>query len=127
LLRLSDEIQQLIADGSLSAGHGRALLMADDPAVQRGLARSAVDKAWSVRETERAVKHLRDQPVGSGEEKVAPESDANVKAAEVKLKRALNTKVKIVPAKKGTGGLIEIEYYGIDDLDRIYRCIVERK
>ncbi|HVF45981.1 MAG TPA: hypothetical protein VNA17_00295, partial [Pyrinomonadaceae bacterium] len=91
------------------------------------LARRAVERAWSVRETERAVKRLRDHPDASGQEKVALETDANVKAAEVKLKRALNTKVKIVPAKKGTGGLIEIEYYGTDDLDRIYRCIVERK
>lgn len=127
LLRLPEEIQQLIADGSLSAGHGRAFLMADDPAMQRALARNAVDKGWSVREAERAVKRLREQPDGAAEEKLATETDANVKAAEVKLKRALNTKVQIVPSKKGNGGLIEIEYYGTDDLDRIYRCIVERK
>ena len=47
--------------------------------------------------------------------------DANVKAAETKLMRSLKTNVKIVPGKKGTGGKIEIEYYGMDDLDRIYQ------
>lgn len=127
LLRLPDEVQQLIEDGSLSAGHGRALLMADDPAVQLSFANTAIAKAWSVREAERAVKRWRDQPDVAGSETAAREIDANVKAAEVKLKRTLNTKVKIVPAKAGPGGVIEIEYYGTDDLDRIYRCIVERR
>lgn len=127
LLRLPDEVQQLIEDGSLSAGHGRALLMADDPAVQLSFANTAIAKAWSVREAERAVKRWRDQPDVAGSETAAREIDANVKAAEVKLKRTLNTKVKIVPSKAGPGGVIEIEYYGTDDLDRIYRCIVERR
>jgi ParB family chromosome partitioning protein len=127
LLRLPDEVQQLIEAGSLSAGHGRALLMADDPAVQLSFANTAIAKAWSVREAERAVKRWRDQPDVAGSETAAREIDANVKAAEVKLKRTLNTKVKIVPSKAGPGGVIEIEYYGTDDLDRIYRCIVERR
>ena len=40
--------------------------------------------------------------------------------------RALNTNVKIVPGKKGTGGKIEIEYYGTDDLDRVFQLIMKK-
>ena len=52
--------------------------------------------------------------------------DANMKAAETKLMRSLKTNVKIVPGKKGASGKIEIEYYSIDDLDRIYELIVKQ-
>ena len=59
LLRLPGEIQRVIEEGGLSAGHGRALLMSDDPAVQREVADLAINAGWSVRETERAVKKAR--------------------------------------------------------------------
>ncbi len=47
----------------------------------------------------------------------------NVKYAETKLRRLLSSQVKIIPDGKGTGGKLEIEYYGDDDLDRIYQII----
>ena len=47
--------------------------------------------------------------------------------AETRMMRHLSTNVKIVPAKKGTGGKIEIEYYGIDDLNRIYEMLTKNK
>ena len=50
--------------------------------------------------------------------------DANMKAAETKLMRSLKTNVKIVPGKKGASGRIEIEYYSMDDLDRLYQLII---
>ena len=56
LLKLPDDIQKHIEEGKLSAGHGRALLLSDDPKVQRSLANSAIDNSWSVRDLERAVK-----------------------------------------------------------------------
>lgn len=127
LLRLPGEIQRTIEEGGLSAGHGRALLMADDPKIQRVVANSAIDGGWSVRETEKQVKKLRNAPLQTTANKqVTRNVDANVKAAETKLMRSLNTNVKIQPAKKGTGGRIEIEYYNTDDLDRIYQTILKK-
>lgn len=126
LLRLPDEIQKFLVTGRLSAGHGRALLTTDDPKLQRSLAQQAMDNAWSVRETERAVKRAASSE-SKDQKSEAKGVDANVKAAELKLMRAVSSNVKIVPAKKGTGGKIEIEYYGIDDLDRIYQLIIKKE
>lgn len=127
LLRLSDELQGAIENGRLSAGHGRALLMSDDPRVQREVAKAAIANGWSVRETERAVKRARSGEKPSSQTKSGPtESDANIKAAQTKLMRELNTNVKIHPGKKGPGGKIEIEYYSMDDLDRIYQLLMKQ-
>jgi ParB family transcriptional regulator, chromosome partitioning protein len=129
LLRLPAEIQRLIEEGGLSAGHGRALLMIDDPKAQRTVAGWATENAWSVRETEKAAKRAASGR-GSAVSKTGPAdvpraADANVKAAESKLKRTLNTNVKITEGKKGTGGKIEIEYYSMDDLDRIFHLLIK--
>jgi ParB family chromosome partitioning protein len=126
LLRLPGELQREIEKGGLSAGHGRALLMTEDPQIQRRIANLVIDNGWSVRETERQIKRAKN---GVAAEKAGARPqrsvDANVKAAETKLMRTLNTSVKIHPAKKGSGGRIEIEYYSVDDLDRIYQSILK--
>lgn len=126
LLRLPGEIQRVIEEGGLSAGHGRALMMTDDPKIQRRLANEAIDNGWSVRETERAVKKKVKSPQIIDNKAVSRTVDANVKAAETKLMRSLNTNVKIVAGKKGSGGKIEIEYYGTDDLDRIFQLLIKK-
>ena len=127
LLRLANDIQREIEEGLLSAGHGRALLMVNDPRARRGIANSVIDNGWSVRETERAVKRMADKSSQvTANKEVIGGPDANVKAAETKLMRALTTNVKIVPGKKGTGGKIEIEYYSTDDLDRIYELLMKK-
>lgn len=128
LLKLPADVQGLIEDGSLSAGHGRALLMAESPADQRKLAETVVKAGLSVRETERAVKRQAErlrQPIEN--KAVRRTIDANLKAAQTKLMRHLNTAVRIVPGKKGNGGKIEIEYYGMEDLDRIYQFIIDKQ
>ncbi|MBK8302758.1 MAG: ParB/RepB/Spo0J family partition protein [Chloracidobacterium sp.] len=126
LLRLPGEIQRVIEEGGLSAGHVRALMMTDDPKIQRRLANEAIDNGWSVRETERAVKKAVKSPQISENKGVIRTVDANVKAAETKLMRSLNTNVKIIAGKKGAGGKIEIEYYGTDDLDRIFQLLIKK-
>jgi ParB family chromosome partitioning protein len=127
LLRLPGEIQRVIEEGGLSAGHGRALLTIDDPKAQRLIANSAVDNGWSVRETEKAAKRLAaGVPADRVQKKTERSVDANVKAAETRLMRTLNTNVKILQGKTGTGGRIEIEYYGTGDLDRIYQFIISK-
>ena len=124
LLKLPEEIQRNLENGELSAGHGRALLMTDDPRLQRSIAKAVIDKGLSVRETEDAVKKASSSPQTSVKKAVSRTVDPNVKAAETRLMRRLNTNVKILPAAKGTGGKIEIEYYNTDDLDRIYEVIL---
>ncbi len=127
LLKLPGEIQRAIEEGKLSAGHGRALLMTDDTIRQRELANLIIDNGWSVRETEKAVKRTRSNaPDPSSKVGAERKQDPNIKAAETKLMRALNTNVKIIPGKNGNVGKIEIEYYSTDDLDRIYQAILKK-
>ncbi len=121
LLRLPDDIQQLVQEGRLSAGHARTLLGTDDVAAQRRVAKKIIDKGLSVRETERTI-----QGLVSGPEKgrTSPAVDPNLKAAEVKLRRRLGTRISIVPSSSRPGGKIEIEYYESRDLDRIYSLLM---
>ena len=126
LLKLPGEIQRALETGQLSAGHGRALLMTEDPSLQREIANAAIDGGWSVRETERTVKSKR--RFNSGKKSIIKKpEDPNAKAAAVKLMRSLNTNVKVTPAKKGAGGKIEIEYYSLDDFDRIFEVLAGRQ
>ena len=126
LLKLPNEVQSHIAEGKLSLSHGRALLMSDDPKIQRVVAQLAIDKDLSVRDTERAVKRLK---TGAEKAEVAKRSiilkDANMRAAETRLSRFLSTNVKINPGGKGKGGKIEIEYYGPDDLTRVFDLLIK--
>jgi ParB family transcriptional regulator, chromosome partitioning protein len=128
LLKLPEDIQRLIEEGKLSAGHGRALLMTDDVTVQRRIARAVIEKSLSVRETERAVKaavspHARRSIITKGVSGTS--KDPNLAAAETKLRRRLGTNVSILPNSNGSGGKLEIEYYNQQDLDRIYQTIIE--
>ena len=124
LLKLPSDIQKLVEEGKLSAGHGRALLLTDDIAVQRRVARAILEKGMSVRETERAVKRT-DHPRRRSILKMTAKKDPNFEAAETKLRRRLGTAVSIIPNTTGTGGRVEIEYYSQEDLDRIYQAIIE--
>ncbi len=127
LLRLPGEIQRAIEESVLTAGHGRALLLTDDPMAQRTIANWAIDNGWSVREIEKAIKRVNAGSSLDGEPPKTERSiDPNVKAAETRMMRTLNTNVKIIQGKKGTGGKIEIEYYSTDDLDRIYEVIIKK-
>lgn len=128
LLKLPNEVQKLIEEEKISAGHGRALLMTDDTEAQKRIANMIVEMSLSVREAEKAVKRVKR---GGGETLVKqktlkPKIDANTKAAETKLKRHLGTNVSINPDGNGTGGKITIEYYGETDLDRIYKIILQK-
>jgi ParB family chromosome partitioning protein len=125
LLKLPADIQLLIEEGKLSAGHGRALLLTDDIGVQRRVARSIIERSLSVREAERIVRNSGQQRRKSILKKPEAKKDPNFAAAETKLRRRLGTAVNIVPNASGTGGRVEIEYYNQEDLDRIYQTIIE--
>ena len=128
LLRLPEDIQQLVESEKLSMGHARALLGIDDPEIQRNLAKNVVERGLSVRETERAIKKIING--------VKPESanvsanlqeDPNLKAAEVKLQRRLSSKVQIVINQASGAGKIEIKFYDQKDLNRIYEMIMGKE
>lgn len=126
LLQLSDDLQKLVIDGSLSLSHGRALLLSSDRSVQRTVANLIISRGMSVRDAERTVRQYAAAGVKAKiERNKADHKDPNVKLAETKLMRKLSTNVKIVSAKKGSGGKIEIEYYGTDDLDRLYELLMK--
>ena len=121
LLQLPEDLQQLVAERRLSAGHARCLLPLPTVALQREVAEKAVAQGWSVRQTERTTqKMMADrQPKHVDEVQVDP----NVRAAIQEMERALGTRVRILEKAK-KGGKIEIEYYSPEDLDRIYDVIV---
>jgi ParB family chromosome partitioning protein len=127
LLRLPDDIQKLVEEEKITAGHARALLMTDDNDARRLIAKNVIEFSLSVRETEKALKRLgRDkESIANKEVKVKP--NANHKAAETKLRRHLGTQVRIIPDGKGTGGKIELEYYSESELDRIYQILIKNQ
>ena len=125
LLKLPEDIQKLVVEGKLSAGHGRALLLSEDKDVQRRVARLILEKGLSVREAERTVKSA--SAGATAPKRSIITKDANIRLAETKLQRALGTNVKINPNGKGTAGKIEIEYYNLDDLDRLFQMLINRE
>lgn len=126
LLRLPAEIQELIETERLSFGHARALLGVQDPATQRRFAQKIVKHSWSVRETERRVRHLEQPAKPARRRATAAQLDPNVRAAEAKLRRHLATQVHILPSRSDRPGRIEIEYYDMPDLDRLFHMIIDR-
>ena len=126
LLRLPEDVLEMIEEGKLSAGHGRALLLTDDPAAQRRLAKVIAETGASVREAEGIVKKgAKPKPQKVGNKQVKSGRDPNLISAETKLRRKLGTNVTIMPAQSGTGGKLVIEYYTMDDLDRVYQVIMD--
>lgn len=125
LLRLPDDIQRFVEEEKISMGHARALLGVDDPDIQRRMARNVIDQGLSVRETERAIKRIISGANPVTETLPAPKAnDANMRAAEAKMRRRLGSQVRITPSQTGTGGKIEIEFYSDNDLDRLYQLIM---
>jgi ParB family chromosome partitioning protein len=125
LLRLPDDIQRLVEQEKISMGHARALLGVDDPQIQRKVAQNIISQSLSVRDTERAIKKI----IGGVTPQAATakgvvQDDANIRAAENKLRRRIGSQVRIVSNQNGEGGKIEIEYYSDNDLHRIYQLIM---
>ncbi len=121
LLQLPPDLQQLIAERRLSAGHARCLLTLPTPELQREVAEKSVAQGWSVRQVERLTQRMMEDRKPKAVDEV--KADPNVKAAIEQLERVLGTKVRIVERAKQKGR-IEIDYYSPEDLDRIYSTIV---
>jgi ParB family transcriptional regulator, chromosome partitioning protein len=121
LLQLPEDLQQLVAEKRLSAGHARCLLSLPTIQLQREVAEKSIAQGWSVRQIERTTQRMTEGRQPKHVDEV--ETDPNVKAAIQEMERVLGTKVKIVE-KANEKGRIEIEYYSAEDLDRIYTTIV---
>ena len=115
LLKLPAEIQQSVYDNGLSVGHARALLSVESPGEQKRLFDLVIKKGLSVRDLEELVR------TGGKDNdrrmKTQKTRDHEVAALEEQLQNVLGTKVSIQARKKK--GKIVIEYYSLDDLDRI--------
>jgi ParB family transcriptional regulator, chromosome partitioning protein len=124
LLQLPEDLQQLIAARKLSPGHARALLKIQDDKTQREMAERCIREGWSVRQAEEYTRPTKSGTPGDAKSRPEPAPiDPNVKAAVGEIERKLGTRVRII--EKGRDkGLIEIEYYSTDDLDRIYNLII---
>ena len=122
LLALPAEVMTMLEEGTLSAGHARAVLGAPSPALQVECAKKVVENQLSVRQTEALVKAVNKPPK---EEKppVDPMEDIRIylDALEKDLASSLGRKVKI--AHKGNKGKIELEYYGDEDLELLLTAL----
>jgi len=116
LLGLSEAVTAMVENGSLSAGHGRALLPIKDAKNQLELAETVINRGLSVRQTETLVKRLCAEPKAEPKSENAIIVDY-VKEVERALENALGRKVKLVDSKKR--GRIEIEFYGADDREAL--------
>lgn len=124
LLRLPDDLQQLVKEGRLSTGHARTLLGASEVDLQRRLARQVIEGGLSVRATELLVqKASAERPPRTARPSQA--IDPNIRAAETKLRRALGTQVRILQAGTDGRGKVEISFFNTQDLDRIYDLLVK--
>jgi len=126
LLKLPDDLQKLLQVGRLTTGHCRALLGAEQVDVQRRLARKIIEQDLSVRATERLVKQTTEaRPARLKAAAKREDGDANIRAAENKLRRRFGTHVRIVQARGESRGIIELEFYNQGDLDRLYSLLLQ--
>ena len=121
LLDLPDEIKQMLIEGQLSMGHARAMLALPTDELRRKLANRAMAGRLSVREVERLV---RKYLTGTGESrKTIRSKPPHIVDLEQQLSRQLGTKVAIETRKNGQRGKIIIEFYSLEEFDRITEAV----
>jgi ParB family chromosome partitioning protein len=126
LLQLPADVQAMVHEKRLSAGHARALLGLSDAARQSALAAEALDQGWSVREIEAAVAGKRTMPRPTKRTPGQPAArsvTADVKRVEDALRKKLGTDVRVTARRRGRG-FVTISYYSNDDLSRLLELIL---
>ncbi len=118
LLKLCDEVQQMIIDDMISTGHARALISIEDSEQQYTIAQKIFDEKLSVRDVEKLVKNLNTPPKTKKTVQTNKALEVIYQDMEEKLKQALGTKV-IISSKGEGSGKLEIEFYNHDDLEKI--------
>jgi ParB family chromosome partitioning protein len=132
LFQLPPQVQKMLVDGSLSAGHARALLGTPDRAYQEALAKRVMTEGLSVRAVEEAVRERSGKaptpPAAEGQPPAAAEPGRRLRPPgllelEELLARHLDTRVKIEMG--ATKGRVLIEFATLEDLERIYRAMTD--
>lgn len=121
ILKLPSEIKKWISDGSLNIGHAKALLQIEDAVSQLSAARKIVQKGLSVREAEALSKRVQSPRASVSKSNVW--KDPQIASLEDKLRQSLGTKVRLFHKGK-KGGKLEIEYYSLDELDRLLEILI---
>lgn len=122
LLKLDERVQQMVIDEMLTTGHARALLAIENPEIQFETANRIFNEKLSVREVERLVKNIGKEKAHKKEEN--PQQTAIFQDLEEKMKAALGTKVSI-NRKNDQKGRIEIEYYSLEELERLMEILMK--
>lgn len=122
LLGLPQKIQECVSKNTITAGHARALLGLATENEQYRACNIVINRGLSVRETERLVMRRRAE---AGAQKKTIKRDHNLDSIATEMQQALGTRVKIFHGKKR--GTIQIEYYSVEDLNRILGIITSKK
>lgn len=120
LLKLNEKVQQMVIDEKLTTGHARTILGIADLEKQYVIAQKVFDERLSVRDTEKLIKKIQSEkkPVKLSANKDDEKLNIIYHDLEEKLKTVIGTKVSISQKTKDTGR-IEIEYYSMEELERI--------
>lgn len=125
LLQLPEYAKKDISRGDLSVGHGRALLSLDDPQIMEEIRNTIIFQGLSVRQTEQLIKKINKNK--TIRKKAAPErkpiSSTYCQTLTKEFVSYLGSKSRII--QNGERGKIEIEYYSLDDLERLHTLIVK--
>lgn len=120
LLSLPDNVQRMIDEGQLSAGHARALVVAEDPA---GMAQQIVRLGLNVRQAEQLVKAAKPDAAKGHKNVGAQHKDPNIAALESDLRDLLGLKVAF--KVQGEGGLMTIQYKTLEQLDDVLQRLTQ--
>ena len=115
LLALPEDLLKLVEEGTLSAGHARAILGAPTQAMQRQAAKQVIAHGLSVRQTESLVKALQKQPA----EKKAANNEIALYLGELEKSLSSNLGRKVTISHHGKKGKIQLEYYNPEDLEAL--------
>ncbi len=117
LLRLPEEVREMTKNGEISAGHARALLAFENPAMMLEAAKRIVSYKLTVRDVEKMAK----SPRKSGARKSAKRRDSFYDEVELSLSETLGRRVKVT--NSGNKGTLEIEFYSQDDLQNLANAL----
>ena len=116
LLKLPEKIQNMIIEGRISAAHGRTIITIKDEKKQIEVCDKIIRNGLSVRAAERLTEKIKDD-ARPERKKRKPSVNAEIAAVEDELRKIFGTKVNI--NGKASTGKIEIEYYSVDELNRL--------
>lgn len=124
LLSLPEEIKQDISAGTISMGHGRALLALKDKEKLKELVKKVIQETMNVRQLEHYIQQFNEHVICETKTKEQPKKSLFIKQRETSLREKLGTAVTIKQSKKK--GKIEIEFFSTEDLERIIDLLTEQ-